>query len=93
MEDIRLGKGKRRTLKPDPIPGVETEVVLCPPVEARGPQGMARGETTLPATPEGVPASPLEGPMEDKSTPPRTEEAALTLEESGVVPAGRTLAS
>ena len=93
MEGIHPGKGWRKTLRPDPTPGMETEVVLCPPVEARGPQGMARGETTLPATPEGVPASPLEGPTEDKSTPPRTEEAALTQEESGVVPAGQILAS
>ena len=72
---------------------METEVVLCPPVEARGPQGMARDETALPAIPEGMPASPLEGPTEDKSTPPRTEEAAPTQEELGVVPAGQILAS
>ncbi len=93
MEDILPGKGQGIIPRPDPAPGVETEAVLDPPVRTRGPQGMARGETTLLATLGEMPASLLEEPLEDTSTPPRTGEAALTLEQSGVDPAGQILAS
>ena len=93
MEDILPGKGLGYTLRPDPPPGVKPEDGLRLQVMTHGPQGEPRDMTTPPAAPEGELVGLQGEPMEDTSTPQRTVEADLALEEPDMDPAGQALAS